>query len=161
MATLSISANSVSIPGMVSVKATEIVPPPGWALMERQLLHLMEEAVNLAAEKYSRPDGTPYNVNDVDDTYEAHSYRGLLYAIGADDSVLEIGRREWNAITRVYDDGIVRQDDDPVHPEFRIHPRARARHFPRRESSPGTLWWSRCRLPPLRRPRYNLSALAV
>ena len=120
MATLSISANSVSIPGMVSVKATEIVPPPGWALMERQLIHLMEEAVNLAAEKYSRPDGTPYNVNDVDDTYEAHSYRGLLYAIGADDSVLEIGRREWNAITRVYDDGIVRQDDDPVHPEFRI-----------------------------------------
>jgi hypothetical protein len=80
----------------------------------------MEEAVVLAAEKYSRPDGTPYNVNDVDDTYEAHSYKGLLYAIGADDSVLEIGHREWNAITRLYDDGVVRRKDDPVHPEFRV-----------------------------------------
>ena len=105
---------------MISIKATEISPPPAWALMERQLIELMEQAVDLAAQKYSRLDGTPYNVNDVDDTYEAHSYKGLLYAIGADEKVLEIGLREWNAITRLYDDGIVRRDDEPQHPEFRV-----------------------------------------
>ncbi len=118
--TASFSANTVPIDGMASIKATQISPPPGWALLERQLISLMEKAVDLAAKKYSRPDGTPYNVNDVDDTYEAHSYKGLLYAIGADDSVLEIGLREWNAITRFYDDGVVRWGDEPVHPAFRV-----------------------------------------
>ena len=91
---------------IISIKATEISSPPAWALMERQLIHLMEKAVELAAQKYGRLDGTPYNVNDVDDTYEAHSYKGLLYAIGADERVLEIGLQEWNAITRLYDDGL-------------------------------------------------------
>ncbi len=102
------------------IKATKISPPPGWALLQRELIQLMEAAVDLAAKKYSRPDGTPYSVNDVDDTYEAHSYKGLLYAIGASDRVLEIGLREWNAITRFYDDSVARRDDDPVHPNFRV-----------------------------------------
>ena len=34
--------------------------------------------------------------------------------------MLEIGLREWNAITRFYDDSVVRRDDDPVHPNFRV-----------------------------------------
>lgn len=105
---------------IASIKATEISAPPAWALMERQLICLMAEAVDLAAQKYGHLDGTPYNVNDVDDTYEAHSYKGLLYAIGAEKKVLEIGLREWNAITRMYDDGVVRRDDEPQHPEFRV-----------------------------------------
>ena len=46
---------------IISIKATEISPPPAWALMERQLIELMEQAVDLAAQKYSRLDGTPYN----------------------------------------------------------------------------------------------------
>ena len=105
---------------LVSIKATEISAPPAWALIERQLIHLMEKAVDLAAQRYGRLDGTPYNVNDVDDTYEAHSYKGLLYAIGAHERVLEIGLQEWNAITRLYDDGVARRDDEPQHPEFRV-----------------------------------------
>ena len=59
-------------------------------------------------------------MDDVDDTYEAHSYKGLLHAIGANDRILEIGLREWNAITRFFDDGIVRRGDDPTHPNFRV-----------------------------------------
>ena len=114
------STNAVSVSGMAHIKATRVSPPPGWALLERELISLMEAAVDVAAKKYSRPDGTPYRVDDVDDTYEAHSYKGLLYAIGGDDRVLEIGLREWNAITRFYDDSVVRRDDDPVHPNFRV-----------------------------------------
>ena len=89
------STNAVSVSGMAHIKATRVSPPPGWALLERELISLMEAAVDVAAKKYSRPDGTPYRVDDVDDTYEAHSYKGLLYAIGGDDRVLEIGLREW------------------------------------------------------------------
>ena len=118
MATANPSTYAISTSDII--KATKISPPPGWALLQRELIQLMEAAVNLAAQKYSRPDGTPYSVNDVDDTYEAHSYKGLLYAIGASDRVLEIGLREWNAITRFYDDGVARRDDDPVHPNFRV-----------------------------------------
>ena len=114
------STSAVSVSGMAHIKATRVSPPPGWALLERELISIMEAAVDVAAKKYSRPDGTPYRVDDVDDTYEAHSYKGLLYAIGGDDRVLEIGLREWNAITRFYDDSVVRRDDDPVHPNFRV-----------------------------------------
>ena len=38
------STNPVSIPGMISVKATELSAPPAWALTERNLISLMEEA---------------------------------------------------------------------------------------------------------------------
>ena len=114
------SGNAVSMSELTHIKATRVSPPPGWALLERELISLMEAAVDLAAKKYARPDGTPYRVDDADDTYEAHSYKGLLYAIGADDRVLETGLREWNAITRFYDDSVARRDDDPVHPNFRV-----------------------------------------
>ena len=120
MTTPSARANANSVAGMIQITATEFSSPPGWALLERQLISLMEEAVELAAKKYARPDGTPYRVDDVDDTYEAHSYKGLLHAIGANDRILEIGLREWNAITRFFDDGIVRRADDPTHPNFRV-----------------------------------------
>ena len=65
------SGNAVSISEMTHIKATRVSPPPGWALLERELINIMEAAVDLAAKKYARPDGTPYRVDDVDDTYEA------------------------------------------------------------------------------------------
>ena len=118
MTTANTSENT--LPNTPNIKATRISPPPGWAILQRELIQLMESAVELAAKKYSRPDGTPYRVDDADDTYEAHSYKGLLYAIGANDRVLDIGLREWNAITRFYDDSVARRDDDPAHPNFRV-----------------------------------------
>ena len=36
------STNTVSIPGLTTIKATEISAPPAWALLERQLMNLME-----------------------------------------------------------------------------------------------------------------------
>ena len=62
--------------------AANLAPPPSWALLQRQLMALMEEAALYSADRYNRPDGTPLNVQDADDAYEAHSYRGLFYALG-------------------------------------------------------------------------------
>ena len=53
--TTSISTNGVSMPEMVSIKATEISAPPGWALMERNLIDLMEEAAPIMVKKYTEP----------------------------------------------------------------------------------------------------------
>ncbi len=43
----------------VLIEASNLVPPPSWALIQRELLSFMEEAALYAAEKYNRPDGTP------------------------------------------------------------------------------------------------------
>ena len=44
---------------MISIKATEISPPPAWALMERQLIELMEEAVDLDGAEILSPRWDP------------------------------------------------------------------------------------------------------
>jgi len=110
--------NPAPIPGMVSVKATEISPPPDWALMQRKLIATMEKAALLAHKNYTRPGGLPYYDLDVDDVYESRSMRGIFYAVGADDVVLDIALKEWNAITRYYDDGVVPPKDESRHPMY-------------------------------------------
>ena len=57
MKTDTYSTNPVSIPGIVSIKATELSPPPAWALKERNLISLMEEAAPMLLEKYAEPGG--------------------------------------------------------------------------------------------------------
>ncbi len=78
----------------------------------------MEEAARLAHEKYARPGGLPYYDLDVDDVYESRSMRGIFYAVGADDALLDIALKEWNAITRYYDDGVAPPADEPRHPMY-------------------------------------------
>ena len=68
------------------ITASTLAPPPSWALLQRQLMALMEDAGLYAAARYNRPDGTPLNVQDADDAYEAHSYRGLFYALGGGEA---------------------------------------------------------------------------
>jgi hypothetical protein len=105
---------------IVEIRANAIETPPAWAVMQRQLMDYMEQATLLATQKYSRADGTPYWVDDADDSYEAHSYRGLFYAVGASDAIGDISVRQWNAITRVYDDATLRNPDDPVNPKLKV-----------------------------------------
>lgn len=43
---------------MIATEATlPLVQPPAWAALERQLFHVMEEAVHPFLEKYIHPDG--------------------------------------------------------------------------------------------------------
>ena len=82
---------------VLEIVANAIEPPPAWAVMEPQLMATMEDAALFAADRYGRPDGTPHNVQDVADAYEAHSYRGMLYSLGAGDDMLDLANRQWNA----------------------------------------------------------------
>ena len=108
------SANAVSIPGMVSIKATELSAPPAWALKERNLISLMEEAAPLLLKKYAEQGGALYFADDLDDLYERIYNWGLFYAIGADERLLEMALLCWNASTRITSDEIVHRE----HPRF-------------------------------------------
>ena len=109
-----LSTNPVSIPGMVSVKATELSAPPAWALMERNLISLMEEAAPMLLQKYAEPGGALYFADDLDDLYERIYNWGLFYAMGADERLLEMALLCWNASTRITSDEIVHRE----HPRF-------------------------------------------
>ena len=108
------STSAVSIPGMVSVKATELSAPPAWALTERNLISLMEEAAPMLLEKYAEPGGALYFADDLDDLYERIYNWGLFYAMGADERLLEMALLCWNASTRITSDEIVHRE----HPRF-------------------------------------------
>ena len=108
------SANAVSIPGMVSIKATELSAPPAWALKERNLISLMEDAAPMLLEKYAEPGGALYFADDLDDLYERIYNWGLFYAMGADERILDMALQCWNASTRISSDEIVHR----THPRF-------------------------------------------
>ena len=91
---------------MTKIEATEVVAPPAWALMERNLIALMEESGRLFARQYFERGGGTLLAEDVDDLYEQMYNFGLFYAIGAADDLLDIHFRNWNAVTRISDDRI-------------------------------------------------------
>ena len=115
MAPSSFSDHKVEIPGMVEVTASVIEPPPGWALVQRQLIKTIEDAVDLFNDKYSYPGGGQFYTSTLDDAYETRSGRAQLYYIGANDNFLDYALRDWNGTPRFYDDSIVVREDDPIH----------------------------------------------
>ena len=88
---------------MVTLTATEITAPPAWALLQRQLISLMEESADVMMAKYADPGGIIYFADDIDDLYERIYNWGLFYALGADRRVLDLALRTWNATTRACD----------------------------------------------------------
>ncbi len=87
-----------------AVHASQIGPPPAWALMERNLIGLMERSAELFIDKYCYPDGNVHYVEDVDDVYEIFHNWGLLYSMGGDELLWTRALRAWNATTRRFDD---------------------------------------------------------
>ena len=116
----SFSPNAVSTDGIVTIQATAIEPPPAWALVERQLIKLMETSADLFIEKYTHPGGEVYYVQDVDDVYEIFYNWGLFYAMGADKKLFDWAWHAWNATTHLYDDGLVIRADEKFHPNFQL-----------------------------------------
>jgi len=55
---------------MIEIKATRVSPPAGWALLQRKLMKLMEDAVQPMVDKYAERGGALYFADDVDDLYE-------------------------------------------------------------------------------------------
>ena len=90
---------------MITITATTpLTGPPAWAVLERQLLDLMDQSVYPFLEKYTHPDGGLIWEGDIggseDDLYESFYNWPLLYLLGGGDHLLELGIRQWNAVTR-------------------------------------------------------------
>ncbi len=98
--------STVQMPDLVSLKATRISAPPAWALMERQLITLMEDAAPAYMQHCTERGGAALWADDIDDFYEAFYNWGLFYAMGADDSLLDMALTAWNASTRICSNSI-------------------------------------------------------
>ena len=107
-----------SAQGIPTITATKISAPPAWALLQRQLIALIEKAGDLATKKYARRDGRVYHFFDVDDAYESRSMRGIFYALGGGQRFLDIAKREWDAITWLYSEERALPEGDPPHPMY-------------------------------------------
>jgi hypothetical protein len=106
----------------MKVRATiPLEEAPAWAVLERQLIAVMEEAVYPFLEKYTHPDGRLiwqegiHQTRDgADDFYESFYNWPLLYLLGGGDHLLELGQRQWDATTRLM------EEIGHVHKEYEI-----------------------------------------
>ena len=91
--------------GMPSIKATGKTDPPAWALLERQLIAVMNEAAGEFVRRYTRPDGTLVwrddwpGMDGSDDAYESFGNFPLFYVLGGADNILQTADRAWDAVT--------------------------------------------------------------
>lgn len=102
------AVSQAAAPLSPQITATEpCLAPPAWAVLERKLFDVMDQAVYPFLAKYTHPDGTLiwndtwYGSRDgADDFYESSFNWPLLYLLGGGDHLLELGQRQWDAITR-------------------------------------------------------------
>src|SRR5690606_27186513 len=93
-----------------SVVIDSPMPPPGWALMERELLDANSRAVEAFAEKYIDERGyllhTPRwgTLDGPDDAIETYFNWTLLHALGGSDSVLELYKKGLEGHLRQYNE---------------------------------------------------------
>ena len=85
---------------MIKITAARRADPPRWAVLQRRLFSVMEEAARLTVEKYTDDEGIPYLADDVDDLYERFYNWPLFYSVGAGDEMLRQSVQEYEAITR-------------------------------------------------------------
>ena len=112
---------------MIEIEATvPLTDVPAWAVMERRLIALMEESVDPFLAKYTDADGRliwrpgPHGTRDgADDFYEAFYNWPALYLLGGSDRLLELGKRQWNATTRLLEDmGHIRKEYEVGYDQF-------------------------------------------
>ncbi len=92
------------LPQMPTITATKVSAPPSWALLQRKLIALMERAAPMMSNKYAERSGAWYWSDDMDDYYERSYNWCLLYALGGDESLVDLALKHWNATTRLFDD---------------------------------------------------------
>ncbi|GAB2964512.1 hypothetical protein GCM10023080_027090 [Streptomyces pseudoechinosporeus] len=89
-------------------RVTATVPvgaPPVWAVLERRLFDVLDEAWRAFAERYCAPDGSlrydgPVASRDgADDFYEAFFNWPVLYQLGGVDDLLGAAKHHWRGVT--------------------------------------------------------------
>jgi hypothetical protein len=89
----------------VTIEARGRVHPPDWAVKQRYLIDLMNEAAVAFVERYTRSDGTLIwrdewpGMDGSDDGYESFTSFPLFYLLGGGEHVHTLAREEWNAVT--------------------------------------------------------------
>lgn len=82
--------------------------PPDWAIRQRRLIEVMEQAAPVYQERYTRPDGSFVwrsrwpGMDGSDDGYESYHNWPLLYALGGNAELHERSRFLWEAVTRQF-----------------------------------------------------------
>ncbi|MBX2921687.1 MAG: hypothetical protein KF746_05775 [Chitinophagaceae bacterium] len=85
---------------MAVVKAVTVQVPPEWAIMQWQLIRVIEQAAPYYVKKFTRTDGTTYGKGPYDDVYEMFYNWPELYAISGNKYFFETALKEYDAITR-------------------------------------------------------------
>ena len=88
------------------IHAKERWTPPAWAVLERHLFDVLNQAAMEFVDRYTRPDGTLIWNRDTwpgmdgsDDPYEGFMNLALFYALGGKEETLAAARRIWEGIT--------------------------------------------------------------
>ena len=99
------SPSKSEIPMIPTLVANRTMVPPTWALWQRRLIDVMNEAGGAFVERYTRADGTldwradwP-GMDGSDDAYESFYTFPLFYALGGDERYCELARKHWEAVT--------------------------------------------------------------
>jgi hypothetical protein len=92
-----------------AIRATERREAPAWALLERELIALLDRAGERFVATYARPDGTlrwkeryEGGMNSSDDAYEAFRSLSIHTILGGSERLDEHHRRLWDGITRQF-----------------------------------------------------------
>ena len=103
-----------------TITGSERTAPPGWAVLERQLIDAIDAAAPVFLEKYTRPGGALVWREDypgdgvwADDLYEAFFNWPHYHALGGSDYTGVKSFEQWNAVTRQ-----VEHDYGRAHKEF-------------------------------------------
>jgi len=94
-----------NVQGWVTIEARGRSRPPDWAVRQRYLIRLMDEATTAFVERYTRPDGTLIwrdtwpGMDGSDDGYESFVSFPLFYLLGGSEHIHQMARQEWNAVT--------------------------------------------------------------
>jgi hypothetical protein len=93
---------------MTTIRASRPTPPPPWALAQRHLIRLMDEAAPIFQARYTRADGSFVwreewpGMDGSDDGYESFQNWALFHALGGDVEIFRRARFLWEAVTRQF-----------------------------------------------------------
>ena len=90
---------------LLRIRAEKLAAVPKWALLQRQIFKVLDEAAIEFADRYTRDDGTLIwrdrwpGMDGSDDPYEGFMNMPLFYALGGSEAVYQRSRTIWDGIT--------------------------------------------------------------
>ena len=90
---------------LLRIRAEKLTAVPKWALLQRQIFKVLDEAAIEFADRYTRDDGTLIwrdrwpGMDGSDDPYEGFMNMPLFYALGGSEAVYQRSRTIWDGIT--------------------------------------------------------------